>query len=123
MEAAPPAAVPAIRNASRLSGPYTVGAWAGNIVWQTNGTGAMPAGTFDEVDPLLTPLANGIFRPQLGSPAINSAVGDYPAVVLDMDGQPRPAAKDRGADELSLAPPTATFLTPEVLLFLINSWL
>jgi len=72
---------------------------------------------------LLVPLAQGIFRPQPGSPAIDSAVGDYPAVVVDIDGQPRPALKDKGADELSLAAPVNAFLTPEVLLALIHSLL
>jgi poly(beta-D-mannuronate) lyase len=110
-------------SAAGLSGPYTGGAWAGNIIWQTNGAGAMPPGTFDQVDPLLAPDAQGIFRPQPGSPAIDSAVGDYPAVVADIDGQPRAEPKDKGADELSSEPVTAMFLTPEFMLLLIRSLL
>jgi poly(beta-D-mannuronate) lyase len=85
----------------------------------------MPAGTFDEVDPRLAPDAHGVLRPQPGSPVLNSAVGVFPAVVVDLDGQPRPGApaKDRGADEVSTARPVGSFLTPEVLLAMMRSWL
>lgn len=99
-----------------LSGPYTGDVWSGNIIWQTAGPGAMPPGSYDEVDPLLQASANGLFRPQAGSPAIDSAVGDFAAVVVDMDGQPRQIPKDRGADEISDAPVLGTFLTPGDLL-------
>ena len=106
--------------AASLSGPYTGGTWGGNIIWETGGPGAMPAGTFDEVDPLLEAKANGVFRPKAGSPAINSAIGDYPAVTVDMDGQPRLDSKDRGADEASSAAIVAKLLTPGALLRLIH---
>jgi hypothetical protein len=87
--------------AASLNGLYTGGAWNGNITWQTAGAGAMPPDTYDEIDPLLEPDALGVFRPQSGSPAIDSATGDYPAVTLDMDGQPRTDPKDKGADEVT----------------------
>ncbi len=109
--------------AAGLNGPYTGGVWEGNIIWQTASPGAMPAGTYDEVDPLLAARAHGIFRPRHGSPAIDAAVGDYPAVVVDIDGQRRREPKDKGADEVSFGFPRATFLTPEILLWLIHSWL
>jgi poly(beta-D-mannuronate) lyase len=109
-------------SAAGLSGPYLGGAWEGNLVWQTAGPGAMPAGSYDEADPRLAPQAHGILRPAPGSPAVDSAVGSYPAVSVDLDGQPRPGRKDRGADELSAAPPAGVFLTPEALLALIQSW-
>jgi poly(beta-D-mannuronate) lyase len=85
--------------AASLNGIYTGGVWSSNIIWQTAGAGAMPAGTYDEIDPLLAPDAFGVFRPQTGSPAIDTATGDYPAVTVDMDGQARIGQKDRGADE------------------------
>ncbi len=107
-------------NAAGLSGPYTNGTWSGNLIWQTTGPGAMPAGTFDELDPLLVAEANGVFRPQSGSPVIDTAIGDYPAVTFDLDGQPRVNPKDRGADEVSAEAVTATFLTPGDLLRLIH---
>ena len=48
-----------------------------------------------------------------GSPAIGGAVGGYPAITTDMDGQARnDGAKDVGADELSGAPITNPPLTP-----------
>jgi hypothetical protein len=103
-----------------LSGPYTVGVWNGNILWQTEGAGDMPPGTFDEIDPLLVARAKGVFRPRRESPAIDSAAGDYPEVIVDMDGQPRGELKDRGADEASSAPVVGKLLTPGELLQLIH---
>ena len=121
-------------SAAGLNGVYTGAFWEGNLIWQTTSPGAMPPGTFEEVDPLLAPAANGIFRPQPGSPVVDSAVGNYPAVLVDQDGQPRGVVvdpngtahggpKDKGADELSNVPATARFLTPEDLLLLIHSWI
>ena len=107
-------------SAASLNGVYVGGTWNANIIWETAGAGAMPPGTFEEVDPLLEAKANGVFRPQQGSPAIDTASGDYPAVIFDSDGQPRRDPKDRGADEVSSAPITATLLTPGDLLRLIH---
>jgi poly(beta-D-mannuronate) lyase len=95
--------------------------WSANVVWQAAGAGAMPDGTYDTLDPLLAAQAGGVFRPQSGSPAVDSAVGEYPAVTFDMDGQVRVAPKDRGSDEVSAAPIGATLLTPGDLLRLIHS--
>jgi poly(beta-D-mannuronate) lyase len=106
--------------AASLDGPYTGGVWNDNLIWQTNGPEAMPAGTYDDVDPLLEAKTNGVFRPQPGSPAIDSATGGYPVVTFDMDGQPRTNPKDRGADEVSAEPITAKLLTPGDLLRLIH---
>jgi hypothetical protein len=80
----------------------------------------MPAGSYDVVNPLLVPKAKGVYRPQPDSPAIDSAIGDYLAVVYDQDGQPRIGPKDRGADELSTDPAVAEFLTPGAILRLIH---
>lgn len=102
--------------AAKLDGPYTGGSWSGNIVWQAGGAGDMPATAMDAVDPQLVRGARGLLRPRVGSPAIDSAVGDYPAVMVDMDGQPRSGPKDRGADELSDAPVVATPLTADSVL-------
>lgn len=98
--------------AAKIDGPYPGALWSGNIVWQTAGAGDLPAEGFTDVDPLLAPDDNGIFRPRAGSPAIDSAVGGYPAVTVDLDGQPRIIAKDKGADELSDKPVRAHLLTP-----------
>jgi poly(beta-D-mannuronate) lyase len=106
--------------AAGLNGPYPGGVWEGNVIWETAGPGDMPEGTYDIIDPLLEPAVHGVLRPQLGSPVIDSAVGDDPAVTFDMDGQPRAAPKDKGADEVSNEPVTAEFLTPGVMLRMIR---
>ena len=90
--------------------PYT-GTWSGNILWNVPTVGDIPAGGFTTEDPLLAADVSGVFHIQPGSPAIGSAVGSFPAAVVDMDGQPRDAAKDKGADELSSAPIIAKILT------------
>jgi poly(beta-D-mannuronate) lyase len=107
--------------AASLDGPYAGGVWTGNIVWRTDGIGAMPKGTFDNIDPLLEAGANGVFRPRTGSPAIDSATGDYPTVTVDVDGQPRTGRKDRGADESSTAPAVSTLLTVTEILRTIRA--
>jgi poly(beta-D-mannuronate) lyase len=97
------------------SAPYTNPVWGGNIVWNvTNGGGSsMPAGTYTIVNPMLVVDANGIFHLDASSPAIDAAVGTYPEVTADQDGQPRPeTGKDIGADEVSSAAITARILTP-----------
>jgi poly(beta-D-mannuronate) lyase len=106
--------------AASLNGSYTGGVWSGNIIWETAGAGAMPAESYELVDPLLESKANGLFRPQPGSPAIDSGANDYPAVTVDMDGQPRAFPKDKGADEVSSDPVTAMLLAPGNLLRLIH---
>ncbi len=90
--------------------PYT-GTFADNILWNVPTAGNIPSDGYTVEDPLLAPDANGVFHVQAGSPAIGSALGSYPAVTVDMDGQPRDAAKDKGADELSAAPVVARILT------------
>jgi Chondroitinase B/HYR domain len=90
--------------------PYT-GTWEGNILWNVPTVGDIPASGYTVENPLLAPDASGVFHIQAGSPAIGAAVGSYPAVTVDMDGQPRDAAKDKGADELSSAPIIAKILT------------
>lgn len=99
--------------------PYT-GTWLNNIVWQTRGAGDLPDSGRHTVDPLLAPDADGIYRLQPGSPAQNAGRGASDAygnwlrfefVRVDQDGQPRDAAPDIGADEISRAPIRARLLT------------
>jgi hypothetical protein len=56
------------------------------------------------VDPLLV-RSGGLWRLRPG-PAMNTAVGSYPFLVEDLDGQPRDVRPDVGADEVSGAPVT-----------------
>lgn len=76
--------------------------YAGNIY-----SGAAPgavSGGFTMADPRLAPVGPDGLRHLLGdSPAINAAVGSYPFVTTDMDGQPRDSLRDAGADEFSAA--------------------
>jgi hypothetical protein len=98
--------------AATIAGPYTGGVWSGNILFSTNGAGSMPSSGYTTVNPLLARDATGTFHLQSGSPAINSATGSYPSVTADMDGQPRTAPLDKGADEVSSAPVIAHILSP-----------
>lgn len=97
--------------AARIEGPNTGAVWSGNLLWQVGENGTIPPEGFVTVDPLLKAGPDGIMRLQPGSPAIDAATGDFPAVVVDLEGQPRSERKDRGADEFSDAPGQARLLT------------
>jgi poly(beta-D-mannuronate) lyase len=98
--------------AAKIEGPYSGALWQGNLVWKISGLGDLPADGFINGDPLLAAGDDGILRLQAGSPAIASAVGTFPAVSVDLDGQSRPDKKTRGADEPSEEPRLARLLTP-----------
>jgi Chondroitinase B len=102
-----------------IRGPYPGAAWTGNIVWNNATPGDMPATGFTSEDPLLARDGAGVYHLQPGSPAIDSAVGDDPAVTFDQDGQPRTAPRDKGADEVSTEPATAKILSPDDLLIFL----
>ena len=97
--------------AARIEGPNPGAVWSGNLVWSKNGAGDMPADGCTKADPLLEPGPDGIRRPQPGSPAIDSAVGTFEMVTVDLDGQPRPPVMAKGADELSSLPVAAKVLS------------
>jgi poly(beta-D-mannuronate) lyase len=99
--------------AAKIGGAYPDAVWSGNIVWQTKEVGDLPADGFTKVDPLLKPDVNGIYRLQSGSPAMGAGVGSFPKVTVDIDGQPRPEKKTKGANELSSAPVVARLLSPK----------
>jgi len=101
--------------AAGIAGPYTSPTWSGNIIWNTDGAGDMPSGGYTNVNPLIAPNATGTYHLQPGSPAIGTAVGSYPKVTADMDGQPRSSSLDKGADEVSSAPVTAQILSPSMV--------
>ncbi len=87
--------------------------YAGNIMFGAP-LGIDPQPGITEADPLLALGADNLFRPAANSPAINAAVGNYPDITNDMDGQPRDSLnKDIGADELSSEPVIIRPLTPE----------
>ena len=101
------------------SAPYT-GSWSNNIRWQTSSAGNMPANGYTTVNPLLVKDSSGAYHIQSGSPAINAGRAAFDAygvlvsfasMTNDMDGQPRDATLDIGADEFSTAPILARILT------------
>ncbi len=83
--------------------------WQGNILSGVT-AGAMPAGGYRSVNPRLV-LDAGVYRLSAGSPAIGAALGTYPQVVQDMDGQARSGAKDVGADQYAASGTTHKPLT------------
>ncbi len=97
--------------AAKIEGPNPGAIWKGNIVWNITSPGDLPADGFTTENPLLAAGPDGIFRLQRGSPAIDSATGDYPAVAFDFEGQPRGEKKDKGADEFGSEPTIARMLT------------
>ena len=97
--------------AASIAGPYSNASWEGNIIFNTAGAGDMPDGSYIMMDPRLHKDVTGEYHLQLNSPAINAAKGNYPLVTTDMDGQPRRAPLDVGADEHSLSF-TTMILTP-----------
>jgi poly(beta-D-mannuronate) lyase len=98
--------------AASISGPYTNGIWEGNIIFNTNGAGDMPGGSYKIIDPKLVKDALNEFRLQTGSPAANAAAGNYTSVTTDMDGQKRIAPFDIGADEISKEKISVRILNP-----------
>jgi poly(beta-D-mannuronate) lyase len=75
--------------------------WQGNIFYGATLGVTQPQG-ITIVNPLLS--ADGLWRPVASSPAVDAAVGSFPYVSIDMDGQARTGQFDIGADEVSAAP-------------------
>ena len=86
-----------------LGGPLTNPKFEGNIVFGSAPNDDMPSSGSRRVNPQLV-SSGGVFRLSSTSPAIDSAVGSYPGVSIDMDGQIRSGAKDVGADEFMTGP-------------------
>ncbi len=98
---------------AHLAGPHPGAHGGGNLLWQTGEAGDLPGEAFTKADPKLARDAAGLLRPQGGSPVIGAAEGEFPFVVVDLDGQPRPKAKlSIGADESSGATTVSHLLTP-----------
>lgn len=95
-----------------IVGPASNHSAEGNIIFNTTGAGDLPAGSFSMVDPKFLRDESGKHHLQKGSPAINAAKGNYTTVTVDMDGQPRTAPLDAGADEMSSTSVKARILNP-----------
>ncbi|WEA01136.1 polysaccharide lyase 6 family protein [Mucilaginibacter sp. SJ] len=98
--------------AATIAGPYPNAQWAGNILFNVKDAGDIPTVSYTMVDPKLAKNSAGIYHLQPGSPAIDHAIGSYPDVKFDMDGQPRTSPLDIGADELVGSPVKAHVLNP-----------
>jgi poly(beta-D-mannuronate) lyase len=95
---------------AKIEGPYADPVWTGNMLWKCTATDLPAEGGIVE-EPLLVAGADGIKRPQAGSPAIGFTPASFVGVVVDFDGQPRPENKTIGADEISDAPAVAHVFT------------
>lgn len=60
--------------AATITGPAVSHTWQNNIIFNTDGAGSMPSAGFTIIDPKLKKDADGIFRPQPGSPVIGAKV-------------------------------------------------
>lgn len=111
---------------SLFSGSASGIAWAGNLYHGSLGITIPAGGATEKADVGLVPNAHGFQGLVAGSPAIDAASSNYPAVydipvinddptlALDVEGQSRPLGrtqKDVGADELSDAATTNQPLT------------
>jgi poly(beta-D-mannuronate) lyase len=75
----------------------------GNVMYGAE-LGVPPGPGIRQLDPKLEKGPDGLWRPGLGSPVLDAAEGRYASVDDDMDGQPREAPADVGADERSDRP-------------------
>jgi poly(beta-D-mannuronate) lyase len=98
--------------AVEINGTNKDAVWTGNIVWQSGNPNTIPSTGFTHTDPMLAKDATGIYRPRKDSPLLSAGIADFPKVIVDMDGQPRPTKKAIGADEPSDAPALTHQLTP-----------
>lgn len=98
--------------AATISGPMTNAVWEVNVIFNTQKAGDMPQGSYVTADPKLVKDKAGVYHVQKGSPVINAAKGEYAKLTTDMDGQPRTARLDIGADEFSSAASKARVLNP-----------
>lgn len=95
-----------------IVGPYANPTFTGNLIFNTNAAGDMPAGSYKMADPKIARDEAGEYHLQKGSPAIDAAAGNYAVVTTDMDGQIRSAPLDIGADEISKDSVKARVLRP-----------
>jgi len=95
-----------------IDGPLTNAVWQGNIIWGTTNIGNIPEDGYKLEDPRLKVDASGIFHLHDGSPAIGAAVGSYPFVTLDINGEKRRGKWVIGADQAARSQVINRVLTP-----------
>jgi poly(beta-D-mannuronate) lyase len=104
-----------------IAGPFVSPSFEGNIIFNTNGAGDMPEGSFVNTDPKLVKDVTSEYHIQKGSPAVDAAKGDYTEVRVDMDGQKRNSPLDVGADEISVEASSTRILNPSDVGYLAGS--
>jgi poly(beta-D-mannuronate) lyase len=85
--------------------------WQGNIFYGASLGITQPSGIAIS-DPKLSLAADGLLRPGTTSPIIDGAIGSFPYITTDMDGQTRVPPYDAGADEVVTGPVSIKPLTP-----------
>jgi len=97
--------------AAEIAGPFSSPVWKGNIIFDTNGAGAIPVQGYAELNPQLIRGKSGAYHIQNRSPARDYTSENFPFIEVDMEGQPRTKPLDAGADEISTAPVIGRILT------------
>jgi hypothetical protein len=85
--------------AFKIDGEIQNPVWASNMIWETKGIGNIPETGYTNADPKLNLEKSGSFKLQNGSPAIGTATGSYPFVILDINGQTPANKLNIGADQ------------------------
>ncbi|MEN6346309.1 MAG: polysaccharide lyase 6 family protein [Armatimonadia bacterium] len=85
--------------------------WHGNLV-SGGDTGLGDEPGLQSVDLRLREAPDGLWRPAPDSPVCSAAIGGFPFVTEDIDGQPRGTTYDVGCDQLATGPVTRHPLTP-----------
>jgi len=99
--------------AAEISGPMKDAVWRKNVIFNTRGAGDMPSHGYESINPMLVRGGSGVFHLDRLSPLRNFTLEKFPKVAVDMDGQPRAAALDAGADQVSDAPVISKILSRE----------
>lgn len=108
----PEGAVIANNLAYSLRGKVVENALAGTVTWLSNvfftgprvDKGDLPETGVRFADPLGSRGADGLWRPGAGSPALGAGAPLPAPLAADLDGQPRTAPADVGADQRSYGP-------------------
>ncbi|MBD3287720.1 T9SS type A sorting domain-containing protein, partial [candidate division KSB1 bacterium] len=86
--------------------------WEGNIMQGSSLGIDQPEGII-WADPNFIRSGDDLWRPAENSPLLGAAVGDYPFIIEDMDGQSRGVSRDVGADQRSDEPIVRMPLAPQ----------
>ncbi len=86
--------------------------WEGNIFYGASLGIAEPNG-IKLIDPKLNTSVDSLWKLTKDSPAVDSALGSFPEITTDFDGQTRGSLKDIGSDEYSDSTITHTPAGPE----------